>query len=147
MLRVACCLLRTHHPLAALRTDEGTEFDLARQPAAGPFGSTDRYDGADSGLEGGAFERPIGVYRMAYSYVGEASATQPMLHFAPHAAQTAVYLPVLCGACADAAANEAAPDALGVGTVRAIERASAYWAFRRVKHLPLGGVRTRNVHE
>ena len=83
-------MLRTHHPLAALRTDEGTEFDLARQPAAGPFGSTDRYDGADSGLEGGAFERPIGVYRMAYSYVGEASATQPMLHFAPHAAQTAL---------------------------------------------------------
>ena len=38
-------------------------------PAAGPFGVTDRYDGARTaaGLEGGAFERPIGVYRMAYS--------------------------------------------------------------------------------
>lgn len=118
-------------------TDEGTEFDLARQPAAGPFGSTDRYDVTNSGLEGGAFERPIGVYRTAYSYVGVADATQPVLYFAPHAAQTALYLPVLCGACADSA-NEAAPDALGVGTMRAIERASAYWAFRRVKHTAKG---------
>jgi hypothetical protein len=26
---------------------EGTPFELARQPAAGPFGATDRFDGAN----------------------------------------------------------------------------------------------------
>ena len=45
----------------------GTEFDLSQQPAAGPFGITDRYDGAATCLEGGAFERPIGVYRSEHT--------------------------------------------------------------------------------
>ena len=53
------------------------------------------------------------------------------VHWAAHASQTSVYLPVLCamGAC---------PAPLASGSVRAIERACAYWAFRIVKHTARG---------
>ena len=111
----------------------------------------------------GMFERPIGIYRMACtlaaprsaclarvprlphcalplassypcacatdSYVGEpqdASGRPAAFHFAPHVSQTSVYLPVLC-------TMERCPSPLGRGTVRAIDRAAAYWAFRIVK--------------
>lgn len=60
-------------------TYTGTEFDLAAQPASGPFGVTDRYDGASSCLEGGAFERPIGVYRSASPPCSAASAHHLLL--------------------------------------------------------------------
>ena len=142
----------------------GTVFDLSQQPAAGPFGITDRYDGAASSLEGGAFERPIGVYRsehaapclgwtvllppprapsddgcaahacifvaVAYSYVGEAATDEPLFFFGPHCAQTGLYFPILCS-------MSAAPCAVGTGTVKALDRNCAYWAFRRVKHTAL----------
>jgi dipeptidase len=123
-------------------TYEGTEFDLSTQPAAGPFGVTDRWDGANGckakeQAEDGAFERPIGVYRMAYSYIGEPH--QPdhhSFHFAPHSAQTAVYLPIVCSAAQ-------APAALCTGTIRALDRLAAYWAFRVVKHTAQGLVWSR----
>ena len=62
-------------------TYQGTEFDLSRQPASGPFGCTDRYDGANGcaaigAEEDGCFERPIAIYRMAYSFVGEPNGIQ-----------------------------------------------------------------------
>lgn len=124
-------------------TYEGTEFDLSTQPAAGPFGITDRYDGANGckakgEAEDGAFERPIGVYRMAYSYIGEPQQQQQQhcFHFAPHSAQTAVYLPILC--CVTQS-----PAALGTGSIRALDRMVAYWAFRIVKHAAQGLVWNR----
>ena len=129
--------LRREDLVAVLRDNyEGTPFDLARGPASGPFGCSDRYDGANgcnapAGDEPGAFERPIGTYRMAYSFVGEATPGRPALHFAPHASTTSLYFPVLC-AC------ETPPAPLARGTVRAIDRASAYWAFRLVKHVARG---------
>ena len=64
------------------------------------------------------------------SYVGEpqddGSVRPSAFHFAPHASQTSVYMPVIC-------AMERCPSPLGRGTVRAIDRAAAYWAFRIVK--------------
>ena len=38
-------------------------------------------------LGAGNFERPIGVYRMAYSYVGEATTGQPLVYWGPHTAR------------------------------------------------------------
>ena len=79
----------------------------------------------------GMFERPIGIYRMAYSYVGEpspptAAARPPLFHFAPHCSQTSVYFPVLCSMAES-------PEPLRRGSVRSIDRQSAYWAMRVVK--------------
>lgn len=112
-------------------TYTGTKFDLAAQPAAGPFSMTDRYDGglASSALDG-HFERPIGVYRMAYSYVGEATRGRPVVFWGPHAAQTGMYFPITLtsiGGCVHV------PPALSTGSIKKIDRGCAYWAFRRVK--------------
>ena len=130
-------------------TYAGTPFDMsAQQPAAGPFGLTDRYDsGAYPRREaaGGGeerlpyFERPIGVHRMSYSYVCEPSrAGLPVVHFAPHTSLTSVYLPVLCRP-----EESASPSPLACGSVKAIDRAAAYWAFRIVKQNAKGLVWNR----
>ena len=165
-------------------TYAGTPFDMARNPASGPFGTTDWFD---SGLPNviaddedaapaspeaaakrdliaaakeaeaatcdpanptkpssrrGAIEfdeRPIGVFRMAYSYVGEASPSvrggggvrPAVLHWAPHASTTAVYFPV-------PVAMRDCPPPLAAGSVRAIDRTSAFWAFRIAKQTARG---------
>jgi dipeptidase len=156
-------------------TYEGTPYDASADVvASGPFGLGERFDGFTAATSGeGFFDRPIGIYRMAYSYVCEPAAAAPatavvsaadsgggggggghgagggrrrssLFHFAPHASVTWVYLPVLCS-------MQAAPPPLATGTVRAVDRSSAYWAFRVVKHtargLPwdrcLGAIRAR----
>lgn len=129
----------------------GTMFDLSQQPASGPFGTTDRYDGANgctarNGLEAedGSFERPIGVYRMAYSFVGEPNGIKlqkqfhHLLHFAPHVSQTSVYLPVLVPTSPLGGAESPVPSCLSVGSVKQLDRSTGYWTFRIVKHTARG---------
>ena len=134
-----CATLSSDHDFLLLRSSS----PLPATPdllAAGPFGQTDRYDGYPEATEGeGYFERPIGVYRMQYSYVGaparEAGGAddgrQSLFYFAPHASLTSVYLPVLCS-------MSAAPTPLAKGTIAAIDRGAAYWAFRIVKQAARG---------
>jgi dipeptidase len=129
----------TSKQLRAIMRDyfQGTPLDLARGAASGPFGIIDRFDGAKACMQPGApyaapFERPIGVYRMAYSYICEGFLGEgdTVIWFAPHASVTAVYLPVLSG-------TARAPDGLACGSIKKIDRACAYWAFRYVKHMAL----------
>ena len=123
-------------------TFAGTPLDLSRGQAAGAFGVVDRYD--SDPRQHGAFERPIGTYRMAYSYIGEAAraggaesvagddgAGEAIIWFGPHASVTNVYLPVT-------ALMQHAPAALASGSMKQMDRASAFWAFRFVKQLSLG---------
>lgn len=146
--------------MAILRdTYEGTPYDLARQPASGPWGATDRYDAGNGAKatptpEDGAWERPIGVYRMAYSYVcvarkegvaDSSPARAGWLHWSPHAAQTSVYMPVHCvengvlGPSPHRRPNLLpVPYPLGAGSVRSIDRDVCYWAFRCAKHTARG---------
>jgi dipeptidase len=65
---------------------EGTEFDLTRGLAAGPFGNPNRFEGgteATMGKDGrltslqGAFERPLNIYRCAYAYVTQSRSWLP----------------------------------------------------------------------
>ena len=64
---------------------EGTEFDMTKGMAAGPFGNANRYEGgaestmADEKGPGvtGAFERPLNIYRCAYAYVLQARENLP----------------------------------------------------------------------
>jgi len=60
---------------------EGTEFDLTKGLAAGPFGNPHRFEGNAESVadkEGklaplaGEFERPLNIYRCVYSYVNSA---------------------------------------------------------------------------
>ena len=121
-------------------TFAGTPFDLSRGLAAGAWGVVDRYD--SDARQHGAFERPIGTYRMAYSYIGEAARVggaggaaerdgDAIIWFGPHSSVTSVYLPV-------AVSMQRAPTALATGSMKQMDRASAFWAFRFVKQLSLG---------
>jgi dipeptidase len=65
---------------------EGTEFDLTRGLAAGPFGNPNRFEGgAESTMDKdgrltplqGAFERPLNIYRCAYAYVTQSRSWLP----------------------------------------------------------------------
>ena len=54
-------ILRDHY--------EGTEWDMTKGIAAGPFGSPARYDTSPGLVEGGAWERPISIYRGLFAFV------------------------------------------------------------------------------
>lgn len=108
-------------------TYDGTEFDLSKQLVSGPYGIVDRFDRHRESDD--LFERPIGSARMKYSFVCE-SASDPIVWFGAHASVSSVYLPVL-----QSMTN--CPDPLRLGFMKAVDRRSAYWAFRSVKHLAL----------
>jgi dipeptidase len=55
---------------------EGTEFDLTKGLAAGPFGSPNRYAGS-SKLVKGAWERSVSVFRCDYSFVAQVRGWLP----------------------------------------------------------------------
>jgi len=80
---------------------EGTEFDMTRGMAAGPFGAPDRFGGNSSGPHG-CWERTIATHHSIVSLVLEARSWLPdpvggTLWFAPHAAHTSTYAPFPCG--------------------------------------------------
>ena len=104
---------------------QGTEFDLSKGLAAGPFGVVDRYTGVDK-----VFERPIGIYRQAYSYITEIAKGSPVVWWGPHASVTTVYRPV-------PVAVDAPPDCESRGWYKSLDRGSSYWAHRYIKQIAL----------
>ena len=75
---------------------------------------------------------------MAYSYIGEATEGKPVLYWGPHTAQSGMYFPItLRAAAADSQGGGGGgipvPRCLSTGSIKAIDRGCAYWAFRRVK--------------
>ncbi len=89
---------------------EGTEFDLTKGLAAGPFGNPNRFEGGAEAVttDGqlstvhGNFERPINIYRCAYSYVAQARGWLPeifggRLFYAPDRAATSALFPMYAG--------------------------------------------------
>ncbi len=89
---------------------EGTEFDLTKGLAAGPFGNPNRFEGGAEAVttDGqlsvvkGNFERPINIYRCAYSYVAQARGWLPdiiggRLFYAPDRAATSALFPMYSG--------------------------------------------------
>lgn len=119
---------------------KGEEAEAKRRILAAAAEEESAEGAAASSRDAVAFdERPIGVFRMAYSYVCEPSPSveggdgvlPALFHFAPHSSQTSVYLPIPC-------ALRECPTPLSRGTVRAIDRDVAYWAFRIVKQTARG---------
>jgi dipeptidase len=91
---------------------EGTEFDLTKGLAAGPFGNPNRFEGQAEGVadkEGrltplqGEFERPLNIYRCVYAYVNQSrnwlpDAVGALIWFGPDRPATAVLMPFYAGA-------------------------------------------------
>lgn len=91
---------------------EGTEFDLTKGLAAGPFGDPNRFEGQAESVadkEGkltavvGEFERPLNIYRCVYAYVNQSRQWLPaaiggVVWFGPDRPATAVLMPFYAGA-------------------------------------------------
>jgi len=90
---------------------EGTEFDLTKGLAAGPFGDPNRFEGqaeSTADKEGklttvvGEFERPLNIYRCVYAYVNQSRQWLPnaiggLTWFGPDRPATAVLMPFYAG--------------------------------------------------
>lgn len=119
---------------------QGTEFDLSKGIAAGPFGSPYRYPGpmdaggSDTGdpnakLKGG-WERPLSIFRCGFSYVCQARGWLPdpiggLLWFGPDEPMSTVYVPFYVGVTRIAAPYYT------VDTSK-FSQDSAWWAFNFV---------------
>lgn len=91
---------------------EGTEFDLSKGLAAGPFGNPTRFEGQAESVadkEGkltpltGEFERPLNIYRCVYAFVNQSRKWMPdaiggVMWLAPDRPATSVLLPFYAGA-------------------------------------------------
>ena len=91
---------------------EGTEFDLTKGLAAGPFGDPNRFEGNAESLAGkegkltpvvGEFERPLNIYRCVYAHVNQSRRGMPdaiggVTWFGPDRPATAVLMPFYAGA-------------------------------------------------
>ncbi|HRW93153.1 MAG TPA: C69 family dipeptidase [Thermotogota bacterium] len=103
---------------------EGTEFDLTKGLAAGPFGTPNRY-GGDSRLLKGAWERPVSIFRCDYSFVAQLRDWLPdpiggVLWWGPDAPHTTAYVPFYC-------ATDDIPDAYDTGSHQKFDPSIAFW--------------------
>jgi dipeptidase len=115
---------------------EGTEFDLTKGMAAGPFGNPNRYVGPYDPTQNvpgknkkgwGAWERPISMYYMGYSYVCQGRKGMPdpiggVAWIGLDVAYTTCYMPFYVGA-------GDLPKSLQTGCTSKFDRKTAWWAF------------------
>eukprot|EP00931_Biecheleriopsis_adriatica_P084570 TRINITY_DN5845_c0_g1_i3.p1 TRINITY_DN5845_c0_g1~~TRINITY_DN5845_c0_g1_i3.p1 ORF type:complete len:551 (-),score=83.62 TRINITY_DN5845_c0_g1_i3:23-1675(-) len=107
---------------------EGTQFDMTKGLAAGPFADPNRWSQDKSGVKGN-WERSIGLFRTTHTHVVEArNGTQSFLWFAPHAAATSCFIPL-------SSRGGTVPEAYQIGNPHKLDRQSAYWAHRYVANL------------
>ena len=115
---------------------EGTQFDMSRGVAAGPYGDPNRYVGPYDGDQNnvtqgqklyGAWERAISVFYQGYTYVaqtrpGAPEPTKGIVWFGPDVSYTTCFTPFPAKA-----AN--LPPAYQRGDPQKFERSAAWWAF------------------
>lgn len=120
---------------------EGTQFDLTKGRAAGPFGCPYRYAGSydasgdvsdPSVKREGAWERPLSIFRCGLSYVCQARGWLPdhvggIVWFGCAAPAETCYVPFFTGATSIAKAYE-------THDIRIFSRESAWWAFNLVEN-------------
>ncbi|MBU0672754.1 MAG: C69 family dipeptidase [Candidatus Margulisbacteria bacterium] len=121
---------------------EGTEFDMTKGMAAGPFGSPERYFGPYDGKSPdvaspgrkmeGAWERPISVHYAGYTFVNQARGWLPdpiggICWFAPDKAATSCFVPFYAGATD-------LPSVYQTGDTDKFDRQTAWWAFNFVSN-------------
>lgn len=116
---------------------EGTEFDLTKGVAAGPYGDPHRFTGPYDGLQNdvgdgkavkaGAWERAISVFYQGYSFVLERHPEDhpeagAIMWFAPDVSYTSIFIPFWAGAMG-------LPDAFQIGNPRKYDPDAAWWIF------------------
>lgn len=114
---------------------EGTQFDMTKGIAAGPYGDPHRFYGAYDGTSYdvsehklyGAWERPISVYYQGYTYVCQTRPDVPELTkgicwFAPDVSYTSCFAPF-------PAKVMDLPKAYQIGDPQKFSRDAAWWAF------------------
>ncbi len=119
--------------LMALKRDhyEGTEFDLTKGVAAGPFGTPDRWAASNpTGTSG--WERAISMFRCSYSFVSQSRSWLPdavggVLWFGEDTPHSTVYMPIYAGVTS-------VPKSLSVMNRYEFTRESAWWAFDFVEN-------------
>jgi len=112
---------------------EGTEFDLTKGLAAGPFGTPNRYGGGKGEkLIKGAWERALSMFRCDYTFVLQERDWLPdpvggVTWFGPDAPHSVCYVPFYAGITK-------LPESYYTGTREAFTRNSAWWAFNFVSN-------------
>ena len=131
--------LSVHDLMAASRSHyEGTEFDMTKGLAAGPFGSPDRY-GEGKGHPGyskppqGAWERTVGLFRTTGTKIITANSNLPdaaagTVWWAAGDSSKSVYVPSMVSA-------GSVPMSLSLGNEAELDRGSAFWAHRYIANL------------
>ena len=111
---------------------EGTEFDLTKGMAAGPFGNPNRYrsGAAERLIEGGTWERAISMFRTDYTTVIQSRNWLPasiggVMWFTPDVSATSCFTPFYAGVTE-------LPKAYSTGNRLAFTRDSAFWAMNFV---------------
>ncbi|WP_432738664.1 dipeptidase [Maridesulfovibrio sp. FT414] len=118
---------------------EGTEFDLTKGLAAGPFGDPNRFEGHAEGQADqdghistvkGAFERPLNIYRCVYAYVNQSRKWLPdavggLTWFGPDRPATAVLMPFYAGV-------DNLPHPIQTGDILKFQKDSMWTAFNYV---------------
>ncbi|MEM4724722.1 MAG: C69 family dipeptidase [Candidatus Hadarchaeum sp.] len=101
---------------------EGTDFDLTKGLAAGPYENPNRWPTSPD-----RWERAISMFRCSYSFVAQCRSWLPnhiggVLWFGLHAPSTTCYIPIYCGVTA-------LPQSLQIRDPFKFSRDSAWWAF------------------
>lgn len=113
---------------------QGTEFDLSKGMAAGPFGTPNRYAGAGAErlIEGGSWERAIAMYRADYIQISQTRGWLPdpigsVMWYAPDNALTSCYMPIYAG-------STKLPESFSTGNRDEYDENSAWWVFNFVSN-------------
>jgi dipeptidase len=115
---------------------EGTQFDLTKGAAAGPYGDPHRfvgpYDGNQNNVDKekkfyGAWERAISVFYQGYTFVCQTrpkgpEMTRGLVWFGPDVSYTTVFTPFF-------AKGAQLPESYQIGSPQQYDPASAWWAF------------------
>jgi len=128
--------LLTPQDLMAINRDhyEGTEFDLTKGLAAGPYGDPTRFDPAPvdgmvmKEVLNGSFERPIAMFRTSTSVVSEARGSMPReigarIWLSQYNPSSSSYLPVY------PSASGSLPAAYTRGSLFQYDTSIAFWNF------------------
>jgi len=112
----------------------GTEFDLSKGIAAGPFGTPNRFAGAgaENLIEGGAWERAISMFRADYTQISQTRGWLPdsigsVLWYTPDIALTSCFMPIYAG-------STHLPESFSTGTRSKYDENSAWWVFNFVSN-------------
>lgn len=112
---------------------EGTQFDMTKGLAAGPFNNPNRFEGQMKGekvLKGG-FERPISIYRGTFSIVSQSSQTLPdmlgVTWYGQDQPSGSVWVPVYAG-------QLYMPESYLWGKQSEFSLDSSWWAFNFVNN-------------